>query len=387
MTFVQQAHVASPKDDNSLMNCTLLTSSWLTTLAVMERQWNPAMHPPQRRHTDMTVTTSDGVTLAVRVYGTRAARHTVVLLHGLCVTDEVWSLHVEHLLRSHDGDIRIITYDHRGHGRSGRAPARTYRIEQLADDLAVVLSELDVVGPMTLVGHSMGGMVALAYLARPPAERTVDPDGLVLVSTAAGHLAGGGLGRLLDTPGIEALLSVVRRMPVKALDMVAGPLCATLGRVWPAQRAMLAIVAGAVATTPIPTAVGFLPGLRDYDLRPTLGRIRAHTVVVSGGADPLTPATHSYELADAIRSATHIHLPHAGHMLPNELPGTVAEAVRMAMLLCGTAPLADHGRRLRAQGDMNSPDCSESRCCRDCFGLPRLGDPAIRGRGELSCGS
>ena len=171
-------------------------------------------------------------------------------------------------------------------------------------------------------------------------------------------------------------------MPVKALDMVAGPLCATLGRVWPAQRAMLAKVAGAVATTPIPTAVGFLPGLRDYDLRPTLGRIRAHTVVVSGGADP-SPRRRTPTNWPTPSAVLRTYTFHAGHMLPTSC---LAPSPRRSGWPCSSAALRLWPITAAAsehKATLNSPDCSESRCCRDCFGLPRLGDPAIRGRGII----
>ncbi|WP_438502204.1 thioesterase domain-containing protein [Mycobacterium arosiense] len=46
------------------------------------------------------------------------------------------------------------------------------RIDRLADDLAEVLTALRVTGPLTLAGHCMGGMTALAYLGRPAAPRT-----------------------------------------------------------------------------------------------------------------------------------------------------------------------------------------------------------------------
>ncbi len=40
---------------------------------------------------------------------------------------------------------------------------------------------------------------------------------------------------------------------------------------------------------PLSTIVGFLPALNSYDAYAALGSIQAHTVVVSGGADLLTP--------------------------------------------------------------------------------------------------
>src|SRR5262249_24986964 len=63
-----------------------------------------------------TVTTSDGVSLSVRDYGSRDSAHTVVLLHGLCLTKDSWTIPIDHLLRQYGDNIRIISYDHRGHG-------------------------------------------------------------------------------------------------------------------------------------------------------------------------------------------------------------------------------------------------------------------------------
>lgn len=311
---------------------------------------HPAGHPnPHKlKHTDVDVTTSDGIQLAVRDYGPPSMRHTVVLLHGLCVSDEVWSRQIDYLLRRHGESIRVISYDHRGHGRSSRAPVDTYRIDQLASDLADVLTALNVSGPLTLVGHSMGGMTALAYLARPSADRPVDPQGLVLAATTAGKLAQRGLGRLLATPGASALLTLVDHLPKQALNALVGPVCSTLSRIWPAQRAMLAAVARAAATKPIPTAAGFLPTLRSYDQYKTLGGIRAKTVVISGGTDSLTPASHSHELVGAIPGAAHVHLPHAGHMLPRGVPDVINDAIRRAMFPDGTERFSARGRGIAA---------------------------------------
>ena len=61
------------------------------------------------------------------------------------------------------------------------------------------------------------------------------------------------------------------------------------------------------------TAVGFLPPLSNYDRYCTLGEIRGHTIVVSRGADILTPPAHSRDLAAGIPGAVHVHLPNAAH--------------------------------------------------------------------------
>jgi NAD-dependent dihydropyrimidine dehydrogenase PreA subunit len=57
----------------------------------------------QFRGIERMVTTSDGVSLSVRAYGPRDAAHTVVLLHGLCLNKDSWTIQIEHLLHQYGG--------------------------------------------------------------------------------------------------------------------------------------------------------------------------------------------------------------------------------------------------------------------------------------------
>ena len=279
---------------------------------------------------ERTVTVRDGVQLSVRDQGPVHAEATIVLLHGLCLEQGSWAGQIRELTRQWGDRIRIISYDHRGHGRSDAAPKRTYIVDQLAEDLAEVLVALDVTGPLTLAGHSMGGMVALAYLGRPPADRPVEPHGLVLVATAAGRIAERGVGRLLANPATDVLCGLAAHAPQRAIRMLAKPLCATLARQVGshARGTLMTLFATALeATTSLDAAVGFLPGLRFYDQTATLASIRAQTIVISGGVDVITPPSHSRDMAAAIPGATHLHLPTAGHMLLQEAADTVTDAI------------------------------------------------------------
>ncbi|MDT5346845.1 MAG: hypothetical protein QOH91_132 [Mycobacterium sp.] len=285
-----------------------------------------------------TVTTSDGVRLAAHDYELAAfADHTVVLMHGLLLTQESWADQVRQLQRRWGSSVRVITYDHRGHGRSTGASMHTYRIERLAADLAEVLTALQVSGPLTLAGHSMGGMTALAYFGRPAAQRPVEPQGLVLVATAGGRLTERGLGRLLGTPATNMLFDLVQRMPRRATDQVIKGLMRPVREAvitHSAQsgvdaNAVAAVTASAMRSISLATAVGFLPSLQRYDQYPTLASISAKTIVISGGTDLATPVAHGRDLAVAIPGATHLHRPDAGHMLLQEAPRVVSAAMGM----------------------------------------------------------
>ena len=132
---------------------------------------------------ERTVVTSDGVRLAVRDYGSAGAcDHTVVLLHGLCLTQASWANEIRQMVR------RWITpYESSPTTTVATAvgPARGTNRRSLPRRGP---HHSDVEGPLTLAGHSMGGMTALAYLGRPAVDRPVEPHGLVLIATAAGRI-------------------------------------------------------------------------------------------------------------------------------------------------------------------------------------------------------
>jgi pimeloyl-ACP methyl ester carboxylesterase len=291
------------------------------------------------------VTTSDGVPLSVRDWGSHDAGHTIVLLHGFCLNKESWNIQITQLIRRWNNNIRIISYDHRGHGDSGNAPMHTYRIDRLADDLAELLVALGVTGPLTLVGHSMGGMTALAYLGRPATKRPVEPESLVLVATAAGNLGSHGLGRLLSTPAPSMLYHLIHHMPRAGTDEVvqflARPVCAALtrhsGYGEAAPKSLVDASAAAINATPSTTKVGFLPGLKDYDCSQALSSITAKTTMISGGADKLTPMCHARKLAAGIPGAMLICRPTAGHTLLHEVPQLVTGAITCA--IAGDSPV------------------------------------------------
>jgi pimeloyl-ACP methyl ester carboxylesterase len=279
----------------------------------------------------LRVMTDDGVLLAVHDRGPQTAPRTVVFLHGFCLTHASWADQIASLSGRYRSSVRVISYDHRGHGRSGAAPTSTYRIERLAEDLSQILAAARVRGQVTLVGHSMGGMTALAYMGRR--DRPVEPHGLVLVATAAGKLGERGLGRLLATPLAAALPGLVEHAPDRVVRALAGLVCATLER-WRGRAhstRLAAVVVTALTTTPVRTAVGFLPSLRAHDQYAALAGIQARTIVVSGGMDPLVPPVHGRDLAAGIRGARHVHVPRAGHMLPQEAPYVLNDAICRAM--------------------------------------------------------
>jgi len=108
--------------------------------------------------------------------GPDADAPTVLLLHGwMFPADMHWFTSYGPLSRR----ARVLAPDHRGHGR-GTRPSRPFRLADVADDAAALIRRLGI-GPVTVVGYSMGGPIALLLWRRHPEV----VSGLVLCATSA----------------------------------------------------------------------------------------------------------------------------------------------------------------------------------------------------------
>ncbi len=121
--------------------------------------------------------TGDGVVLRWLETGPSApAAPTLVLVPGWCMPAFIW----EAQLTAFGERWRTLAFDPRGQGDS-EAPAQGYTADRRADDLHELLAPL---GPVVLVGWSLGGLEALHYLHRHGEERLA---GLVLVDHSVGE--------------------------------------------------------------------------------------------------------------------------------------------------------------------------------------------------------
>jgi pimeloyl-ACP methyl ester carboxylesterase len=132
--------------------------------------------------------------LAVNDRGPRAERGDlpVVLVHSLAGNSTHWAKQLEHLRPTR----RAVALDLRGHGRSEPAKNGDYSIAGMAGDIAAVVDTLGL-DRFVLVGHSMGGGVALAYAGAHPDRVAglllLDPigDGKQIPPAAAQSFLGG----------------------------------------------------------------------------------------------------------------------------------------------------------------------------------------------------
>jgi pimeloyl-ACP methyl ester carboxylesterase len=109
---------------------------------------------------DVTQLVRDGVGLAYEEGG--VGGRPVLLVHGILCDRRYLAPQFDHFSRR----CRTVSVDLRGHGESD-APEQDYTIDGFADDLAWSCDRLDLERPL-VVGHSLGGIVALALAASHP---------------------------------------------------------------------------------------------------------------------------------------------------------------------------------------------------------------------------
>jgi pimeloyl-ACP methyl ester carboxylesterase len=288
----------------------------------------------------LTVLADDGLPLHVEIDGDDDARLTVVFSHGYCLTQDTW-----HYQRRDLKGLRMVFWDQRSHGRSGRSVPTHATIDQTASDLYTVLrATIRPEDPVILVGHSMGGMTIMALAEAHPELFGGQVLGTVLVNTS-----GGGLNEM--TLGLPLVLAKVMRPLAPGVIRTLGKRASLVDRTRQAgadlaffvirrmgfadrgvSPKMVDFVEQMIRATPIDVIAEFYPTLMVHDKLAALeivGRVPA--IVMSGGADRLTPAAHGHRIAEALPDAELVELvevQEAGHLLPMEYPGLVTAAVR-----------------------------------------------------------
>ncbi|MDQ6934178.1 MAG: alpha/beta fold hydrolase [Actinomycetota bacterium] len=117
----------------------------------------------EERHEDC-----HGLQLFVTEYGPAEAPLTISLAHCWMLDQEDWHYPVRALQQEFGHRVRVVTWDHRGHGRSEACAKAACTTENLARDLAALSEELAPSGPLLLAGHSIGAMTILALAEQRP---------------------------------------------------------------------------------------------------------------------------------------------------------------------------------------------------------------------------
>ncbi len=267
----------------------------------------------------------------------------LVLVHGIAGTSATWNSVMPWLAERYT----VIAPDLLGHGESSK-PEGDYSLGAYANEIRDLLEALGH-DRSTLVGHSLGGGVALQYAYQFP-ERC---ERLVLVSS-------GGLGRELHPllraaalPGAEVVLPWLSRAGERSVGKVVHLLggvgvraSADLEETW---RSFLSLADRGARRAFIHTVRGIidLHGQRVSAADRLYLAAGLPTLIVWGERDPLIPVRHAREACERIPGSRLEIFPGAGHFPYRDDPRRFVET--LFDFLATTRPLPADGTRLRTR--------------------------------------
>ncbi|MGQ9757121.1 MAG: alpha/beta fold hydrolase [Actinomycetota bacterium] len=250
-----------------------------------------------------------------RIFYTDEGRgEALILVHGWIGSGALWDLMVPELAR----DFRVVAPDLPGHGDSGIPGGFSFLLEGFSRFLEELREALDL-PRFTLVGHSMGGCIALHYAARYP-QRV---PALVLI----------------DTPSLSRSISWLARLPL--LEWALG----LVHRFWGPKMVAFSIRSSVRHPERLPSewlraavvrACGlerraFLETtrmLRHLDLEDELGRVDAPALLIHGEEDRSVKLPEAERLREALPRARLRVIPDCGHCPNYEYPGEVCGMIR-----------------------------------------------------------
>ncbi len=216
------------------------------------------------------------------------SKPALILSNSLGADFSMWDPQIPEFLKS----FRVLRSDTRGHGQSSVTPG-PYSIEQLAKDV-LALADAQQFKRFHFCGLSMGGQIGMWLAANAPQRL----NKVVLCSTGA----------KIGTPEMwNARIATVRKEGMKNVAAAAIERWFT-----PAFRvknpSTIAKIQKILETTNLEGYAACCAGLRDFDFREQLSKIRTPALLVSGTHDPATTPADGQFLADHIAGARYVEL-------------------------------------------------------------------------------
>jgi pimeloyl-ACP methyl ester carboxylesterase len=303
------------------------------------------------RGRELTVLAHDGVALHVESDGPDGATPALVFCHGYTLNQDCW-----HYQRRGLAGHRMIFWDQRDHGRSGRSPEGAASIDELGTDLKSVIDAATAPDePVVLVGHSMGGMTIMALAEQHPELFGTKVTGVVLVSTCARGLEAGspwmpGPVRPVLSKALPGVLSGAakgrRALLVERGRAVTGDLgllgtwLIGFGDAADVSPGTLHFLGRMIQGTHIEVVARFCQALMLCDKRDSLTTLgKVPVTVLVGERDRLIAPRLGLELAMDIPGAELVWVPGGGHVLILERPGLVNDAIRAMIQRAGDGGL------------------------------------------------
>jgi len=224
---------------------------------------------------------------------------------------------------------RVVAYDHRDVGLSGRAQAGSqYTVHDLAKDAIGLLDCLQI-RKAHIVGASMGGIIAQTIASDWP-DRTLSLTSLMATDGKPGLPIIAKPKAFAKVPPLapgEDKAAYIERQ-IKVLQALGSP-------AYPTDEAILRKRATAAVERAYDPAADTRQATAAYmgaieDRRPQLKTIQAPTMVVHGAEDPLVPVEASRDIVSNIPNAELRIIPEMGHEVPAALTAQVADAIAAA---------------------------------------------------------
>ncbi len=237
--------------------------------------------------------------------GPKPGSPVVLLLHGWTVTADInWATSYRALQRR----FRVLSMDHRGHGRGIRS-RWPFRLEDCADDAAALCRELGV-DRVVACGYSMGGPVAQLMWRR---HRDL-VGGLVLCATGRRFGSEGQRARILAVSLLGASLAAQAASPLVRAKLVSYILEARIG-----QNPRMQWAAEQVRGNDPSAVLQAGAALATFDSRSWIGGVDVPTAVVVTTDDQVVSVARQRQLADAIPGAV-VEEVAGGHAVVVEAP-------------------------------------------------------------------
>ncbi|MBK5913570.1 alpha/beta fold hydrolase [Rhodocyclus purpureus] len=235
----------------------------------------------------------------------------VVFIHGAGQDHSCWTLQSRWF--AHHG-FAVLAPDLPGHGRSGGPPPQSV---EAAADWIVALLDAAGVARATLVGHSMGSLIALEVAARAAPARVTR---LAL------------LGSSLPMPVSDGLIAAARDDEATAWQLINdwshSPRAHLGGNAQPGVW-MMGVNRQLMARQRRGVLLAGLDACRRYRPEPErFAAIECPLRVIAGSADKMTPARAARELAARWPQAQLTTIAGAGHSLMAEQPDAVLDTLR-----------------------------------------------------------
>lgn len=244
---------------------------------------------------------------------------TIVFSHGLLMDHTMF----EAQRAAFERQYRVIAYDHRGQGLSGRSkhPEEGWGegMDNLATDAAALIQALDA-APCHFAGLSMGGFIGMRLAVRRPALLR----SLTLMNTGAQREPWSSRARY------NFLTQLVRVVGVRPFTSVALNALFGAGTLRdPQHHAMLEEWIEKIRKRPRHVADALMAVMeRDEMTADELRSIGCPTLVIAGEEDTSHPPADSERLAAFIPGAKLVRIPGCGHSSALEAPEAVIEAMR-----------------------------------------------------------